>query len=322
MFDITPSGNFEGRNIPNLINANDIDENFIEKCKSRLFSVREKRVHPFKDDKILTSWNALMAASSAIGGRILKDKSLINMAKKAVTFINTKLKREDGRFLARFRDGDADIPAFLDDYAFLQWAYIELYESTYEPVFLKDAVSISNEIGRLFSDTENGGFFFYGNDAEKLISRPKDSYDGAMPSGNSVIAMNMLRLFRITGDIKFADRYEKQLRAFSGQISLSPLGYVYMLTSYLAYMQPPQEVIIVSNEPENMLLPYIDIVRNDFRPFTTLLVYGDRYSDLETIIPHITDYSPQAGKTYAYVCKNFACDRPVSDLNEFKRLMS
>jgi len=322
MFDITSSGNFEGRNIPNLISSNEIDHNFIEKCRSRLFSARKKRIHPFKDDKILTSWNALMAASCAIGGRILKDKSLINMAKKAVSFINTKLKRKDGRLFARFRDGNADIPAFLDDYAFLLWAYIELYKSTYEPMFLKDAVSIYNEIKRLFSDTENGGFFFYGNDAEKLISRPKDAYDGAMPSGNSVMAMNMLRLFRITGDIKFADSYEKQLKAFSGQISLSPLAYVYMLTSYLAYMQPSQEVIIVSNEPENMLLPYIDIVRNDFRPFTTLLVYGDRYNKLKDVIPHITGYAAPDEKTCAYVCKNFACVRPVSDLDEFKRLLS
>jgi len=263
-----------------------------------------------------------MAASCAIGGRILKDKSLINMAKKAVSFTGTKLKREDGRLYARFRDGDADIAAFLDDYAFLLWTYIELYESTYEPIFLKDAVSIYNEIEKLFSDTENGGFFFYGNDAEKLISRPKDAYDGAMPSGNSVMAMNMLRLFRITGDVKFADSYENQLKAFSGQISLSPLGYVYMLTSYLTYMQPSQEVIIVSNEPENILLPYIDIVRNDFRPFTTLLVYGDRYDDLEAVMPHITEYTAPDGKTYAYVCKNFACDRPVSDLDEFKMNIS
>lgn len=321
IFDITSSGNFEGRNILNLINTNELDENFIEKCRNKLFSARKKRVHPFKDDKILTSWNALIAASCAIGGRILKDKSLINMAEKAVSFINTKLKREDGRLFARFRDEDADIHAFLDDYAFLQWAYIELYESTYEPAFLKDAVSIGSEIDRLFSDTENGGFFFYGDDAEKLISRPKDAYDGAMPSGNSVMAMNMLRLFRITGDIKYADSYEKQLKAFSRQISLSPLGYVYMLTSYLAYMQPSQEVIIVSNEPENELLPYIDAVRNSFRPFTTLLVYGDKYNDLETVMPHITEYTSPDGKTCAYVCKNFACDRPVSDLDEFKRII-
>ena len=165
-------------------------------------------------------------AASCDSGRILNDKSLVNMAEKAVSFINTRLKREDGRLYARFRDGEADIPAFLDDYAFLQWAYIELYESTFEPEFLKDAVSIYNEIERLFSDTENGGFFFYGNDAEKLISRPKDAYDGAVPSGNSVMAMNLLRLFRMTGNIMYVENYEKQLKAFSGQVSLSPSAYV------------------------------------------------------------------------------------------------
>ncbi|NLM27339.1 MAG: thioredoxin domain-containing protein [Clostridiaceae bacterium] len=322
MFDITSSGNFEGRNIPNLIRAEEIDYNFIEKCRSKLLSVREKRVHPFKDDKILTSWNALMAASCAIGGRILNDKSLVNMAEKAVSFINTRLKREDGRLYARFRDGEADIPAFLDDYAFLQWAYIELYESTFEPEFLKDAVSIYNEIERLFSDTENGGFFFYGNDAEKLISRPKDAYDGAVPSGNSVMAMNLLRLFRMTGNIMYVENYEKQLKAFSGQVSLSPSAYVHMLTSYLVYMQPPQEIIVVSNEPENTLMQYVDIVRNNFRPFTSLLIYGSKYKELEDVIPYISGYTAPDGKTHAYVCKNFACEMPVSDLDDLRRLLS
>jgi len=322
MFDITSSGNFEGRNIPNLIRAEEIDYNFIEKCRSKLLSVREKRVHPFKDDKILTSWNALMAASCAIGGRILNDKSLVNMAEKAVSFITTRLKREDGRLYARFRDGEADIPAFLDDYAFLQWAYIELYESTFEPEFLKDAVSIYNEIERLFSDTENGGFFFYGNDAEKLISRPKDAYDGAVPSGNSVMAMNLLRLFRMTGNIMYVENYEKQLKAFSGQVSLSPSAYVHMLTSYLVYMQPPQEIIVVSNEPENTLMQYVDIVRNNFRPFTSLLIYGSKYKELEDVIPYISGYTAPDGKTHAYVCKNFACEMPVSDLDDLRRLLS
>ena len=203
MFDITSSGNFEGRNIPNLINTKEIDINFIEKCRIKLFNAREKRIHPFKDDKVLTSWNALMAASFAIGGRILKDESLINTAKKAISFIKDNLVREDGRLLVRFRDGEANILAFLDDYAYLQWAFIELYQSTYEPEYLKDAVDINNEINRLFLDTDRGGFFLYGHDAEKLISRPKDAYDGAMPSANSVMAMNILRLSRITGDTAY-----------------------------------------------------------------------------------------------------------------------
>ena len=322
MLDITPSGNFEGYSIPNLISSREIDHDFIDKCRSRLFDIREKRIHPFKDDKILTSWNALMAASFAVGGRILKDSHLTETAKKAVSFIKTRLTREDGRLLARYRDGEADIPAFLEDYAYLQWAFIELYQSTYEPEYLTDAVSINVEINRLFLDNEKGGFFLYGNDAEKLITRPKDAYDGAMPSGNSVIAMNLVRLSRITGDLGFSNSYESLIRAFSGQISATPLGYVHMLTSYLFYSRPSEHVILVSDEPEKFALPFINVIQDSFRPFTTSVLYGKKYSKLEGIIPHIEDYAANGSKTLAYICRNFTCNEPVSDLNKFIQLMS
>jgi len=322
MFDITPSGNFEGRNIPNLINTEETDENFIEQCRKRLFDAREKRTRPFRDDKILTSWNALMAASFAIGGRILKDKNLINTAKRAVSFIKSRLLREDGRLLARYRDGSADIPAFLDDYAYLQWAFIELYQSTFEPEYLADAVAINDEINRLFLDTEKGGFFFYGDDAEKLIARPKDAYDGAMPSGNSVMAMNLLKLSRITGNSGFSDSYENQISAFSYEVSMNPLGYVFMLASFLGYLQADQRIVIVSDEPESMYLPFIKAVNDHFRPFTEVILYRKQYKQLTDVIPEIEMYDGQEGKTLAYVCENFTCNEPVSNLYEFMKLLN
>lgn len=322
MLDITSAGNFEGSSIPNLIKTKEIDDAFIDKCREKLYYAREKRVHPFKDDKVLTSWNALMAASLAVGGRILKNESLINMAKRAVSFIKAKLIREDGRLLARYRDGEADITAFLDDYAYLQWAYIELYQSTYDPEYLIDAVSMNIEINKLFLDNEKGGFFLYGNDAEELITRPKDAYDGAMPSGNSVMAMNMLRLSRITGDLIYTNSYENQISAFSSQMAHAPLGYIYMLTSYLMYTQPSQEVILVSDEAEKTLLPFINAIHDQFRPFTTSVVYGIKYSQLEGIMPHIKGYTAPSGKAQVYVCENFTCNKPTSNLNEFIQLLS
>lgn len=322
MFDITSTGNFEGRNIPNLIKSAETDDAFIAKCRNKLFNAREKRVRPFRDDKILTSWNALMAASFAIGGRILKDSSLLDKAKKAVNFIKTKLVRKDGRLFARYRDGSADIPAFLDDYAYLQWAYLELYQSTYEPEYLIDAVSISDEIDRLFSDKEKGGFFLYGRDAEELITRPKDAYDGAMPSGNSVVAMNLLKLSRLTGNPAFSESYERQIQAFGSQMCAVPSGYLFMLTSYLIFIRPPQEIILVSDGPEDSILPFINALNERFLPFSTSVVYGIKYSRLETIMPHIKEYTDSDGKTQAYVCKNFTCNNPTPDINEFIRLLS
>ncbi len=328
MFDITSSGNFEGHNIPNLIHTKEIDVDFIEKCRGKLFHTREERIHPFKDDKILTSWNALMATSFAIGGRILKDESLVDAAKEAISFINSNLTRQDGRLLVRFRDGDADILAFLDDYAYLQWAYIELYQSTFEPEYLEDAIAINDEINRLFLDTDKGGFFLYGHDAEKLISRPKDAYDGAMPSANSVMAMNMVRLARITGDIQLVENYETHIQSFGRQLSSSPLGYIYMLTSFLTYTQPSQEVILVSGTYKDSLSPFMDVLHDIFRPFTTTVVYDEKYKQdekyrtIESIIPYISNYRALDGKAQAYICENFACKQPVSDINEFNKLMS
>jgi len=322
MFDITPAGNFEGRNIPNLIDAGDVDVDFIEKCRNRLFETREKRKRPFRDDKVLTSWNALMAASFAIGGRILKDGHLTDIAKRAISFIKSRLMRDDGRLLARYRDGSADIPAFLDDYAFLQWAYIELYHSTYEPKYLIDAVAINDEINRLFLDDEKGGFYFYGNDAEKLIARPKDAYDGAMPSGNSVMAMNLLKLSRLTGNADFSDSFENLLSAFCEEISRNPAGYIYMLASFLGYLQPDRRTVITAGEPDNGFLPFVNAINDLYNPFDVSVIYGERFRELESIMPEIKNYTIQQGKTLAYVCENFTCLEPVSDPDELSGIMS
>ncbi|NLY17644.1 MAG: thioredoxin domain-containing protein [Clostridiaceae bacterium] len=319
IFGITVKGNFEGRNIPNLIKSAGIDREFVKKCREKLFAVREKRIHPFKDDKILTSWNALMAASYAMGGRILSDDSLTDMAGKAVEFIETALTGKNKRLLARYRDNEAAIPAYLDDYAYLAWAYLELYDTTFEPEFLKKAIKINDDMKRLFIDKENGGFFFYGNDAEKLIARPKDAYDGAMPSGNSVAAMNILRLSRITGKTDLVDEYENVMRCFARQILQAPLGYTHMLTSHLLYLHPSQEVILVAGNDRSSVKPFIDVLRSGFRPFTASVLYGSGFYELKELIPYIAEYPEAPEKALAYVCRNFACGKPVTNSEDLKQ---
>jgi uncharacterized protein YyaL (SSP411 family) len=321
-YDITESGNFEGRNIPNLINTKSPDRDFVNKCREKLFYVREKRIHPFKDDKILTAWNALMIASLAMGGRILSDNSLTDMAKKAVKFIEVHLTRDDKRLLARYRDGEAAIPAYLDDYAYLAWAYLELYQTTFEPVFLKKAIEINANMKDLFWDTENSGFFLYGNDAEELITRPKDAYDGAMPSGNSVAAANLLRIARITGENALIEDYESVITYFTKQISQSPTGFTHMLTTQLSYLQPSQEVIIVTDGKNSLSNPLIKVLRDSFRPFTTVVLYGRDFQELKDLIPFISGYPTAPDKPLAYVCSNFACEKPVTNVEEFQQSLS
>lgn len=136
------------------------------------------------------------------------------------------------------------------------------------------------------------------------------------------MAMNLLKLSQITGDLSYSDSFENQIDAFSGEISQNPLGYVYMLTSFLGYIQPDQRVFLVSDESESRLMPFINVINENYRPFTVLILYGSRYKRLEDVIPHIKDYTAPAGKTAAYVCENFTCNEPVSDLDEFARLMS
>jgi len=321
LFNISASGNFEGRNIPNLIYKTPTpdDLQFIEKCRKKLFDIREKRIHPFKDDKILTSWNGLMAASFAIGGRVLADNSFTDIAERAVKFIETHLYREDNRLLARYRDGHAAIPAYLDDYAYLQWAYIELYETTFKPEYLKKAVKLNADLKKLFWDDEEGGFFFYGNDSEELITRPKDAYDGAMPSGNSVAAMNILRLSKITGDTWLIEDYKKLADFFSEQVSYAPSGFTHMLSSYISYLNPSQEVILVTGEDKSSVDSFIDVLRSKFLPFTTVVLYGENFNELTELVPYISEYPASPEKPLVYICRNFTCEKPLSNPEDFQK---
>jgi hypothetical protein len=199
LYDITEEGNFEGHNIPNLIEpdlatfaqqknlALDRLKTVIENSLQKLFQHREQCINPGKDNKILTSWNGLMIIALAKGYMVLEKKEYLDAVVKAADFIQSKMIRDDGRLLARYRDGEAAFPAYLDDYANLVWGFTELYEATFNKDYLRKAIDLNHRMVGLFWDERDGGFYFYGN-------------DGAMPSGNSVAIMNLLKLSRLTGD--------------------------------------------------------------------------------------------------------------------------
>ncbi|WP_306811065.1 thioredoxin domain-containing protein [Irregularibacter muris] len=197
LFDITTYGNFEGKNIPNLIDyglSHPKDQGKIQQWKEKLFEYREKRIHPHKDDKILTSWNGMMIAALAMGGKVLKKDEYISAAEKSIHFILKNLRDERGRLYARFREGERAYLGYLDDYAYIVWALTELYDATYNFDYIQLAKEINGQMIELFWDEEKGGLFFNGKDAESLLFRPKDIFDGAMPSGNSVATLNFLKL--------------------------------------------------------------------------------------------------------------------------------
>ena len=320
LINITGRGNFEGRSIPNTINGSipGSDLEFVELCREKLFENREKRKHPFKDDKILASWNGLMIAAMAMGGRILDDPSYTSAAEKAAQFVLTKLIDENGRLLAVYRGGASPLKAYADDYTFMVWGLLELYETTYKPQYLRRAVELSDSMIELFWDNDAGGLFMYGADSEQLIARPKEGYDGAMPSANSVAANNFIRLARLTGNSGFEDKAHRIIKAFSGSMDAYPAGFSHMLNAVIMLETGGNEVI-VAGRPEEGAAELIEILRQGFRPFTVTMHYDKDTGELAKLIPYIADYSTVDGKAAAYVCRNFTCNRPATDaagLNE------
>ncbi len=314
LFDITSKGNFEGRSIPNTIKGSipGADLPFVEACRQKLFAHREKRIHPFKDDKILVSWNGLMIAALAIGGRVSGNRRLTEAAEKAADFLLTRMVNEKERLLAVYRNGASSLKGYADDYAFLIWGLIELYETTYKPVYLQQAIKLNDEFTDYFWDHENGGFFLYGKDSEQLISRPKEAYDGATPSANSAAAVNLVRLARLTGKFELEERARQIINTFSGSIEGYPAGFSHMLNAALLLEAQGVEVII-AGEAEHDAEKLLDIIRQSFRPFTVSLHYNRQNEALRSLVPYITNYTSVEGKAAAYVCRNFACNQPVTD---------
>lgn len=321
-YDITRKGNFEGKNIPNLINNNSPFDQIqtLKNARQKLFQHREKRIHPYKDDKILTSWNGLMISAMALAGRVLKDEVFTNAAENAVGFINNKLIREDGRLLARFRDQEAGILAYAEDYANMTFGLIELYETTQKPEYLKQALNFTEDLISMFWDEKGGGLFVYGNDGESLISRPKEAYDGAMPSSNSVSALNFLRLARLTGRQELEERAHEILQSFSVEILTNPISYSYSLMALMFGMSKGKEVVIVSENAEQAE-PFLNELYSNFSPFTVWMSYQPDDSIINEIAPFTSQYDMDGNNATAYVCEKFACQAPVTGLDEFKRLI-
>jgi len=234
-YDISEAGNFEGRNIPNLIhNPEGINQRIeLETERQKLFASRKKRVKPLKDDKILTAWNGLMIAAMATGYRLLQNEKYLLAAERAADFILQKLRREDGRLLARYRDGESLHLAYATDYAYLIWGLLELYEAGAKERYLQAAQDLNHDFLKLFWDKENGGLFFYGEDSEELLVRPKEFYDGALPSDNAVASLNFLRLARKYGHTELEERAQGEFQLAAASINENPMAYSFWLLAAL-----------------------------------------------------------------------------------------
>lgn len=319
-YNITSDGNYEGRNIPNLIGSSleDVSSNdVLKRCTEKLFAYREKRVHPYKDDKILTAWNGLMIAALSYAGRAFGENRYIESAERTIDFIYKNLRGRNGRLMSRYRNGDVANIAYLDDYAYLVWGLIETFEAVQDIGYLEKAVELNDDMFELFNDENGGGLFLSGRDGEKLIFKSKDAYDGAMPSGNSAAAMNSMKLFKITGDYKHQKRAYDIFNAFGGDVKKSPYMYSRMISAFLYSIISGEQIVISGDRNDKNVLDMLSIVNVKYRPYTTVIL-NDGSQKLHRLIPFTKDEVSIKGRATAYVCRDFACSAPTCGLKEFE----
>lgn len=314
-----PHGEFTGKNI--LYEARPLDDDFSE-ARRLLLAARAKRVRPHLDDKILTSWNALMISAFAKGAQVLGEARYEQAAKNAAGFILKKLYDPASvTLLRRFRAGDAAIAGFLDDYAYFIQALLDLYETSFETYHLELAAQLATRMRELFEDAEHGGFYSTAEGDANLILRMKDDYDAAEPSGNSIAMLVLLRLARMTGRDDFRECAERALRAFKDRITNAPTGVPQVLVAVQYSLAAPRQVVIAGSRTEAEAL--LRTVRERFLPQTTLFLIDNDETrvTLAAFEPALRDMRPIEGAPAAYVCENFACQLPVKEPSELTRLL-
>jgi uncharacterized protein YyaL (SSP411 family) len=259
-----------------------------------------------------------MIAALARGAWVLGDEKYAQAAEKAVRFILDHLRSKEGRLLARYRDGEAAFPAYLDDYAFLSWGLIELYRATFNPYYLEEAITQAKEMQRLFWDEEDGGFFFTAEDEDELNMRTKEISDMAIPSGNSVAAWNLLQLAGLTGNEELEKLAHRQMHAFGGAVANMPQACTFYLCALDFQLGPPQEIVVAGESSDPTSQEFLDVLRSKYLPQAIILQNqpGRDGQRLKSIAPTAVDKIPLDGKTAVYVCENYACQAPVTNPKE------
>ena len=307
-----PHGEFTGKNILYLRESlDDATDARLAPARAALLALRSNRVRPHLDDKILTAWNALMISAFAKAAQVLDDPRYLTAAQRAAAFILARMyDRTSGLLMRRYRAGEAAIPGFLDDYAFFILALLDLYETDFNPRHVETALRLAAKMRELFEDPAAGSFFSTASGDPHLVLRMKDDYDGAEPSGNSAALLALLRLAHFTDRAELRDAAERALRALGGQISGQPVAVPQMLVGLDYYLSPKREVVI-AGPPEEFLRE----LRGRFLPHTVTLL-----SDA-TFFPAGAAMRPVDGQPTAYVCENYACQLPTSQLASFVELL-
>ena len=314
-YDVTDDGNWEGNNILHLPEALSTWSAKLDTARGQLLAARDQRIHPGLDDKVLTSWNALMVIAMARGYRVLGDARFLDSARRAVGFIESTLY--DGeRLLATYRNGRARLNAYLDDYAFLLGGYVELFESDFDTRWLEQATRLATALKSLFLDEHAAGFYFTGKDHEALIARTKTGSDGAIPSGNAMAATYLLKLAEYTGERGLETLAVDTLHTFQTQMERSPSGFAQMLAALDFYLSEKRELVVVGRADAETVRSAVSRLWAIYAPNVSIALL-DTAGDPPDGIPLFEGKAPGDAPDVPrlYLCENYACQAPTDDVN-------
>ncbi len=327
-FDVSAEGNFEGKNIlhltlepavaARLFNMPEDDMRAaIKTIKGKLFVAREQRVKPGRDEKILAAWNGMMISAFAEGARALHEPRYLAAAERGAEFVMTRLW--DGRALRRsFKDGVARFNAYLEDYALVANAMLDVYQASLNPRYLAHARTLADVVLERFLDKNKGGFFFTSDDHEALITRSKAAFDGSTPSGNSSAVMALLRLGAYTGEERYRIEAERTLNLFRDLIEKQPFGFSHMLEAADLYLRGPTEVVLVGKRDSAEIREWLERLGLVYAPNLALFV-ADTAAGAQSYLPeHLRDRAQVDGRATAYVCRERACSTPLTSLKEIE----
>lgn len=323
-YGVTEEGNFEGRNILHLIENKEYESinPQIATMNREVEAYRRERMKLHKDDKVLTAWNGLMIAAFAKAYQVLGEKQYLNAAKRAERFVEKKLTEDSGRLKIRYREEENVGNGQLQDYAFMAWAEYELYKTGLEVEYLKKMIDLSKWMVKLFYDSETGGFYFYASDGEQLISRPKEIYDGAMPSGNGMAAYILVQLSHLTGEIFWSSHAERQLCFLSREVHEFPTGHGMSLTAMLSSLYAHRELVCVA-EDEEQFADVLHLLRK--RESKNLTVIGktpENAEQLAELCPYTSDYPIERAGVVYYICQDGACMPKVQSFGKLQGLLA
>ncbi len=330
IYDVSDQGNFEEKNILHPIltieqasklfrkDRAEIDA-LVANAKQKLFTEREKRIKPFRDEKIIAAWNGLALSGLAEAIKVFTSTTCIEAVNRTIEFIFSKMFR-DGFLLHTYKDGQAKLLGYLDDYASVAIGLLDVYEAIFDRSALDRSIQLTDIMVREFWDEKDGGFFYTGTSHEPLISRTKPAFDGSVPSGNAMATQLLLRLFHITGNDDYRKRAEKVLRCYYDAMESQPFGFAHMLCALDFYLNKPKEVVLVGkiSDPETRAL--VKEIHQLYLP-NKVLQLVDPNQSLDQISPLLQGKSQIDGKSTAYVCYDFTCSVPVTSWTELKPLL-